>query len=199
MHKVTKFDEIQGKFVQNWYEYRTDECARQVCACGRFCEIRTKFVRISYEFPTNLRGIILSSHETSCGSFVSAFTVGKMQPPCSPRFSAPTTEQIINTAAPREQEPRRGMCNVQRVGVAEKDVTSIANFASWGGGTSHVLQTPHAALARRAGGGGRQYLYVHIFIYKYVQITFVQVIWDRRSRGQGQSFKPPRGGQLRPA
>ena len=35
---------------------------------------------------------------------------------------------------------------------------------------------------------GRQYLYVHIFIY--IQITFVQVKWDRRSRGQEQSYTP---------
>ena len=42
-------------------------------------------------------------------------------------------------------------------------------------------------------GGGMEYLYVHIFICQYVQITFVQVRRDRRSRCQRQSYTSPPG------
>ena len=74
------------------------------------------------------------------------------------------------------------MCNVQIAHTVKYHVTSVANFAKWGGSTQHVLQTGHAGVAKQGGG---PYLYVHIYIYTYVQIKFVQVIWDRRSRGQG--------------
>ena len=33
------------------------------------------------------------------------------------------------------------MCNVQKVIVGEKDITSIANFANWGGGVPHMSFT----------------------------------------------------------
>ena len=53
------------------------------------------------------------------------------------------------------------MCNVQKVIVVEKDITSIANFANWGGGEYPTCRS-HCPCG---GGGGRQYLHVHIFIY----------------------------------
>ena len=134
MHKVTKFGEIHMKFVQN-----------------------------SYEFHTNLSEFILFSHETSCGSFLSAFNGEKMQPPCSLGFWAPTAEQTINTAAPREQDAKRGMCIVQIAGVVQKDVTSIANFAKWGGG--YPTCPSNCPCRHRQGVGGQAILkcaYIHI-------------------------------------
>ena len=80
------------------------------------------------------------------------------------------------------------MCNVQIAG--KYDATSVANFAKWGGGTPHVLQTARAGVAKGEGGLG-PYFYVHIYVYTYVQITFMQVIWYGRFRGQGQNYTPP--------
>ena len=42
-----------------------------------------------------------------------------------------------------------------------------------------------------SGGRFGRYLYVRIYIYTYVQIAFVQVTWDLRSRGQGHDYTPP--------
>ena len=65
--------------------------------------------------------------------------------------------------------------------------TSVANFAKWGWGVPHMHFKPPMRTSPRGGG----YLYVHIYIYPYVQISFVQVIWDKRSQGQGQDYTPP--------
>ena len=71
----------------------------------------------------------------------------------------------------------------------------LQTLQSGGGGTPHVLQTAHAGVAK----GGGAYLYVHIYIYTYVQMTFMQVLLDRRSKGQGQNYTPPPPGvELRP-
>ena len=51
---AAKFDKIHVKFVRNWYEFRTNEYAKQVCEYRGFYEIGTKFVPISYEFHANL-------------------------------------------------------------------------------------------------------------------------------------------------
>ena len=112
MHKVTKFG-----FTLNSYE------------------IRTKFVRTSHKsdpIRPFLSSFMASSHETSCGSLLIAFTGS----PCSPSFWAPTP---INKGGPQEQDLKNTMCNVQKVIVVEKDVTSIANFAKWGGRIPHVV------------------------------------------------------------
>ena len=51
------------------------------------------------------------------------------------------------------------------------------------------------------GGGCTQYLPVHIFIYKYVQLTSLQVRRVRWSRSQRVSYAPPPplGAELQPA
>ena len=156
---------------------------------ARFCEICTKFIRISNEFHVNL-GEFLRFHPLSpflhmkhpVVRFCLRARVQECNLPDSRAFWAPTA---INTGGPQQQELKSAMCNVQKVIVVEKDITSIANFAKWGGSTPHMLfKLP------MPGGGGRQYLHVHIFIYKYVQISSVHVRWDRRSRCQRQSYPP---------
>ena len=57
-HFVAKLDEysheIRTIFVQISYAFSKNHYARQVCEYRTFCEIRSKLVRISYEFHTNL-------------------------------------------------------------------------------------------------------------------------------------------------
>ena len=156
MHKVTKFGVIRVKIV------RTNVLGKCVNT-----QVFVKLVRILYEFHTNLSQLVRFSHEPSCGSVLMAFTVTKMQPTCSPRFWAPRAEHTLNTGAPREQDGKRGMCNVQIAGIVEKDVTSIANFAKCGGGVPHMSFELHMPASQKGGGAGGTCMYIYSCINMY--------------------------------
>ena len=52
--KKKKFAHIHVKFVRIWYEFRTNFTKPCVFTHIHSCEMRTKFVPISYEFHMNL-------------------------------------------------------------------------------------------------------------------------------------------------
>ena len=86
MHKMPIFGEIRTKFVRDFCEFRTNS------------PVFLEHYKVScHEFGGNLIEYILFLYETSCSSFPIAFTVKKIQPPCSLGFLAPTTKHVAAT------------------------------------------------------------------------------------------------------
>ena len=57
MHKEIKFGDIDVQVVRNSSEFVTNESDRQLCEYTSCREIRTNFVRISYQVHANLSEI----------------------------------------------------------------------------------------------------------------------------------------------
>ena len=95
--------------------------------------------RISYEFHVNVSEFLCFHHlapflrmrHPVVRSCLRAW-VQECNLPDSAAFWATTA---VNMGRPREQQLKSAMCNVQKVRVVEKDITtSIANFGKFGGG-----------------------------------------------------------------
>ena len=154
--------------------------------------ICTDFARISCEVRANLTEFILLSHETSYSSLPIAFTVKKFKPPCTPGLLGPTKEQTHNTATAREPD---GMCKQQAQNRMTFLDTSVANFATWGGGVPHkYFKSPTRAGPK--GGGWAVFVcpYIHIYICTNIiraGYTGQDVPRSRAIQHPGSSAPPP--------
>ena len=160
-----------------------------------------KFVRISYVFRTNFVPIscepeqifqnkfltfalVLVGHSNATTTSSSGFTAHPVQYPLvvfdtGIGLRPHQSKRIWDTSQGRAHQKGNKIQTVLQF--VPKKICKVE-----GGSTPHVAQTAHAG-----GSSSRQDLHVHIFIYSYVQITSVQVRWDRRSRSQRQSCALP--------